>query len=141
MNLVRTTSVSLIRSVFFHPAIKPEVMDDDMEIIVHEKIYWLLAYVDGALVGLVMFCPIYSLAWNPHIAIFPHHRGCGTEVMKQGVRWMFDNTPCNKLIAFPFKPIMKRVYEKCGFTIEGNSRGLLTIRGQQIDCQIVGIEK
>jgi RimJ/RimL family protein N-acetyltransferase len=140
MELIRTTDLELIKSVFFHPDIKDEVMDGDCELPIQEHVYWLAAYVSGALVGMIVFVPLYGLAWNPHIAILPEHRGCGTEVMRAGVAWMFSQTSCTKILAFPFKPIMHRVYDKCGFHMEGFSRGLVKAQGQIRDCVIVGIE-
>lgn len=139
MKLVRTEDLSIIESIFLHPEIKPEV--GDAKFIIHDSVYWLLSYQDENIAGCIVFFPIYSLAWNPHIAILPKYRGCGSDVMREGCAWMFENTACLKLLAFPFKPIMQRVYQKAGFQIEGFSRGLLYRDGNLLDCQIVGLNK
>ena len=141
MNLIRTNDLDLIKSVFHHPDIKPIIMDEEVDLPITDSVYWLAAYQSSILCGLIVFFPIYSLAWNPHIAVLPEHRGCGTEIMKAGIRWMFDKTPCNKIIAFPFQPIMLRVYEKSGFSVDGFSPKLLTKGGRQIDCYFVGLSK
>lgn len=141
ISLSRTSDIALIESVFLHPAIKDEVLEGDLALPIHEKVYWLAAHSDHALVGMVVFVPLYGVASNPHIAILPAHRGTGTEVMRQGVRWMFENTDYRKILAFPFKPIMMRLYEKCGFATEGFARGLVMAKGQLRDCRIVGLER
>lgn len=116
-------------------------MDERVNFLIHDSVYWLLAYQGENLTGCVVFFPIYSMAWNPHIAILPEYRGCGTDVMREGCAWMFANTACLKMLAFPFKPIMQRMYRKCGFKVEGYSKKLLYRNGNLLDCQIVGLNK
>lgn len=141
MKLERTTDLALIKSVFLHPGIADEDMERLMPFPLVDMVYWLLAYEGDTLLGCITFFPLYGCAWNPHIGIFPAQRGCGTEVMRSGVKWMFENTPARKILAFPFKPIMWRVYEKCGFRKEGWSPKLVDFNGELKDCLIVGIEK
>jgi RimJ/RimL family protein N-acetyltransferase len=141
IKLERSTDLSIIKSVFLDPSIAHEGDDKLFPFPIADCVYWLLAYKDHELIGCIMFLPIYGVAWNPHIGIFKDHRGCGTEVMRLGVAWMFANTPCRKILAFPFQPIMKRVYEKCGFRVEGQSLKLVDYYGTLIDCTIVGLEK
>lgn len=141
ITLQRTEDLEVIKSVFEHPDILPEVSDGTLHFPMQDNIYWLLAYSGKLLAGCIVFLPIYSMAWNPHIAILPLHRGVGTEVMRQGCEWMFANTACKKVLAFPFKPIMQRVYQKVGFRVEGYSPKLLYRNGNLLDCQIVGLNK
>ena len=142
IRLERTTDRKLIESVALHPEIAHEVANDAKAgIVFGEHIYWLAAYTGTVLVGFVMFLPIYGIAYNPHIAILPEHRGCGTEVMRRGVAWMFAHTRALKILAFPFKPAMIRIYEKCGFHIEGLSNSLVWHKGEFKNCLIVAKEK
>ena len=115
MRLVRTADEALIRSVIDHPCVKDWLMQDgDTELVVpeHDSIYYLAAYrelgvepgdVYAQLLGALAFVPINGITWNPHIAVLPKFQGMGygTEMMKMGVKWMFDNTPCLKIVAFP----------------------------------------
>jgi RimJ/RimL family protein N-acetyltransferase len=141
MRIERTTDLALIKSVFLHPEIADKDMERLMPFPIADVVYWLVAYDGDSLVGCVSFFPLYGVAWNPHIGILPEHRGKGTEVMRECVRWMFENSQARKILAFPFRPIMQRVYEKCGFRVEGFSPKLIDFYGTLTDCQIVGIEK
>ncbi len=142
ITLERATDRALIESVVLHPEVKHEFANEPEKCVMfHDNIYWLLARLDGALIGLTVFLPVYGVAYNPHIAILPGYRGNGSEVMRLGVKWMFENTDCTKILAFPFKPIMIRVYQKCGFDIEGFSRKLVSFHGALQDCIIVGVTK
>jgi RimJ/RimL family protein N-acetyltransferase len=144
ITMERTTDRALIESVVLHPQVRHEVANDpEVGIVFHEHIYWLLARLGGVLIGLVVFLPVYGEAYNSHIAILPEYQkgGNGTEVMRLGVQWIFENTPCTKILAFPFKPAMIRIYQKCGFDTEGFSRKLISFHGVLQDCLIVGMTK
>lgn len=154
MKIERTTDIDFIWSVISHPQIKPVLFenDDEMAVPEHERIYYLAPYEDafvdpGAVekvrVGVVAFIPLNQVTWNPHIAILPQHRGKGTEAMKLGLEWMFHNTPCQKITAFP--PVtngaMVRVFEKCGMKQEGYSPRSYLQHGQLVDRFMFGMEK
>lgn len=133
MHVERTFDPELVRSIIAHPGIKPYTWEGEGEppVPMHESIYYLLAkderYADGAVedvtFGVVAFIPVNPVTWNPHMAILPQHRGTGTQAMNLAMRWMFENTPCRKLVAHPpaFNSRMIRVFEKCGFKTEGVS--------------------
>jgi RimJ/RimL family protein N-acetyltransferase len=153
VRIERTVDVHYVRTVIGHPAIKPEVLEGDDEPLVplHESIYYLVPSVerhaDGAIedvrVGVVAFIPVNSIAWNPHIAILPEHRGCGTEALQAAMSWMFENTPCEKVVAYPpaFNARMIHVFEKCGFCLEGRSPRSFKWRGEYHDRILMGKEK
>jgi len=119
----------------------------------HETIYHLLAknatYVDGAVdevtVGIVSFIPINSVTWNPHIVVVPEYQGSGvgTAILLDAIEWMFSNTPCRKIVAYPpvFKGKMIRVFEKCGFKVEGYSPASFLWRGVLHDRVLMGLER
>lgn len=133
MRLERTFDAELVRSIVAHPEVKPHTWEGDGELPVpmHDSIYYLIArderHADGAVedvvLGVVAFMPVNSVTWNPHIAILPEHRGTGTQAMKQAMQWMFANTPCQKLVGYPpaFNEKVIRLFEKCGFDLEGVS--------------------
>ena len=145
LRLDRTSDVFLISRIVEHPEIKPQIWDSDdsVSIPLHETIYHLVARLDGEVVGLVSFVPINSITWNPHISILPKYRGRGTDVMRLGINWMFENTPCIKLVAFPptFKKAMIRVFEKCGFEHEGFSSKSFRFNDVIYDRLLMGLEK
>ena len=152
MKLERTFDADLIRSVVGHPEIKPLVLEsEDVPVPMHDSIYYFKAIeeriADGAvedvLIGIVAFMPVNNISWNPHICVLPEHRGKGTEVMRLAVEWMFSNTPCAKVVAFPpaFNKPMVRVFEKCGFRLEGISPKSFLWHGELHARFLMGMEK
>lgn len=142
LRLERTFDLELILSVVGHPEIKPQIWEEEPIIHLDERIYWLAAYKDG-LVGIIAFYPINSVAYNPHSAILTRGIGLGTEMMKAGVKWMFENTGCLKVVAPPasYNKAMIRVYEKCGFRREGFSPKSFMFRNVLYDRIYMGLEK
>lgn len=152
MRVERTNDLRSIQSVFNHPAIVRDVWDfgEPKPLRQAPTVYYLLAtdehYSDGAVedvvIGAMMFVPMNSVTWNPHIAILPAHRGNGTEVMRLGMEWMFENTECKKLVAYPpsFNQRMIRVFEKCGWRHEGISLASFSWNGQIYDRVMLGAE-
>lgn len=152
MKLERTFDAELVRAVMAHPDVRPLIYDDGEPIVVpmHESIYHFAVkwerHADGAVEdvvgGTVSFVPMNSVTWNPHIALLPAHRGNGTAVMSEGIAWMFSNTACEKIVAFPpvFNKPMIRVFEKCGLRVEGYSRRSFRFRGLLHDRLLMGKE-
>ena len=134
---MRTFDIERVKGVICHPEILPLVCDGEPAFPVHDSIYYLMPE-DGA--GVVAFLPINSITWNPHIAILPEHRGRGTGLMTEALNWMFENTPCRKVVAYPpsYNLPMIRVFEKCGFSREGFSPRSFEFRGQVYDRVLMG---
>lgn len=153
MNLSRTEDVQAIRSVIGHAEIRPLVYegDGDIPVPISGSVFHLLAkeerFADGAVedrvLGLVSFVPMAPGAWNPHIAVLPEARGAGTEIMREGILWMFENTGCRKIVAYPLaeNKAMTRVFEKCGLRREGFSPRSSLWRGEMRDRVLMGLEK
>lgn len=154
MMIERTFDTALIRSVVEHPEILPQIHDgaEQMAVPMHASIYYLApkievgldpGMIENHMVGVVAFIPVNSATWNPHIAILPQYRGRGTEVMRSGIAWMFENTACEKLVAYPpsFKVAMIRVFEKCGFRTEGMSPASFRWKGELHNRVLMGLEK
>lgn len=133
----RVFDIDLVKAVICHPEIQPAICEGEPSFPVHDSIYYLMPE-DGA--GVVMFMPINTITWNPHIAVLPEHRGRGSELMAAGCQWMFDNTPCRKIVAFPpaFNKAMIRVFEKCGFAHEGVSPNSFMFYGEMHDRILMG---
>lgn len=152
MILERTNDAREIRGVFGHPDIRPLVYEGEGELPVPlgDSIFHLLAkeecFADGAVedrvLGMVTFVPMAPGTWNPHIAVLPGARGAGTEIMREGMRWMLENTPCRKVVAYPLAEnvAMTRVFEKCGLRREGFSPRSYLWQGQMRDRVLMGKE-
>ena len=145
MSINRTHDERVVRAVISHPEIKPLICDLEGEppTIMHDQVYHLSVHIQGQLAGLVTFIPVNAITWNPHINIFPNFRGCGTGAMQAAIDWMFDNTPCLKLVAFPpeYNKAMIRVFQKCGFQDEGYSRKSFRFKGVIYDRLLLGMRK
>lgn len=154
MFIERTFDHEAVRAVIGHPAVRPYSDDSDGDLVVpmHAKIYHLLANEDIGVdpgeiqtrtLGSVSFVPVNGITWNPHIGVLPEYRGRGTEVMRAACAWMFRNTPCEKIVAYPptSNPRMVRVFEKCGFAREGYSPRSFPWRGSIYDRILMGKEK
>lgn len=152
MRLERTFDQALIRSVIGHPEIRPLVLEgEDVPVPMHESIYYFAARVerhaDGAieddLVGIVAFIPVNSISWNPHVAVLPSYRGSGTEIVRLAIAWMFAHTACEKVVAYPpaYNVSMIRVFEKCGFKLEGCSPRSFRWHGEMHARLLYGLEK
>lgn len=154
LSIERTTDAELIRSIIGLPEVRSLIMEsDEVPVPQHEDIYYLAVkesiFADGSvedrLVGIVAFMPVNSITWNPHIAILPmrQNSGIGTQAMQEAMSWMFENTSCLKLVAHPpvFKASMIRVFEKCGFAIEGMSPDSFPWHGKLYDRLLMGISR
>lgn len=152
MRLERTFDVSEVKSIVGHPEIKPHIVEgDEIPVPLHPSIYYLVAkeerFEDGAVedrtLGIAAFIPVNSITWNPHMAVLPAHRGIGTRLLRLAMGWMFENTACRKLVAYPpsYNAAMIRVFEKCGFAKEGMSPKSFEWRGQVHDRILMGTDK
>lgn len=142
IKIERTEDVTLITSILSHPEIKDLVSDDgEVTVPLHPQLYYLLpkieigvepGMIEERVIGCLAFVPINHITWNPHIAILPQYRGIGTQAMELGMKWMFKNTRCKKLIANvpEYNVPMLRVFEKCDFKREGYSPDSLMKNGQ-----------
>jgi RimJ/RimL family protein N-acetyltransferase len=145
MRIERATDAEVVRSIVSHPDVKPEIWDgeEDPPVPMHELVYYLIVRRDGDAAGVIAFIPRNAIVWDAHAAVLPEHRGCGTGAMRLAVKWMFENTPCRKVVCEPpaFKVAMVRVLEKNGFHREGISTKSFQWHGELHDRVLMGIEK
>lgn len=134
VSLEPTTQTSMLNNILSQPGIRESIGDDspgEIQLPLRQDFYYFLAKIDigidgmmeDRIIGCLAFMPVNFITWNPHLAILPKHRGRGTQVMELGCQWMFANTRCKKIVAFPpeYNKAMIRVFEKCGFLREGFS--------------------
>jgi diamine N-acetyltransferase len=143
MKLERTFDIEVIKSVICNPEIARDIYEGEPSIPIHESVYYLIGKENEEVIGIVAFIQMNPISWNPHIAVLPQFRGMGTELMNLGVKWMFENTVCRKVIAFPplYNQKMIRVFEKCGFKQEGYSPDSFMFKGKIYDRLLLGIGK
>uniref|UniRef100_UPI0028126253 GNAT family N-acetyltransferase n=1 Tax=Arthrobacter sp. TaxID=1667 RepID=UPI0028126253 len=68
-------------------------------------------------------------------------RGYGTEATRAVVAHAFDVMGVHRisLEVYAFNPRAQRVYEKCGFRVEGRLRDALLWNGEWIDAVVMGM--
>ena len=155
MRVERTENLAAIERIALEPSVWEMTSDDAnrRDIVIDPRLYYLLVKVDEPLhdaagiveipAGLVAFYPENCITCVPHMGILPEYRGIGTEALKLGIDWMFANTPCRKLVARPpvFNKAIIRVFEKCGFSIEGRSPRSFLRHGVLHDRLCFGLER
>ncbi len=70
-------------------------------------------------------------------------KGYGTDAMRVILRYAFTELNLHRvsLDVFGYNPRAIRSYEKCGFAVEGRTRGQLNREGQRYDMAFMGILK
>jgi len=68
-------------------------------------------------------------------------RGYGTEITGLVVDFVFASTPLHRLSleVYDFNPRARRVYEKCGFRLEGRLRDALLWEGTRHDALVMSV--
>jgi RimJ/RimL family protein N-acetyltransferase len=68
-------------------------------------------------------------------------QGYGTEVTRLVTAWALDTVGLHRveLEVYSHNPRAQRVYEKCGFRVEGRRRGALLWNGDRYDAVVMGL--
>lgn len=123
-----------------------ETMEDNvtsyMPDIVNE--YWIGLYVDNEVMGCYRLHQLNTATWQGHAFMLPNYRkGYSKEGCLATLRWLLDNTDCQKLIATVpvlFGNVMNFL-ERVGFKEEGNNRESYTKKGQLWDVIQYGLTR
>lgn len=88
--------------------------------------------------------PENSITWAVHENVLPKARGKEAVAICLAMEnWMWENTPCRKLIGFT--PVNHRravvFAQMCGFKIEGKITNSILVNGKTEDMYIVGKER
>lgn len=135
------------------PSVYPHLIDDSCPppeeydaapILADSKIYILGWFEDSKLVGLWLGYPLNGITYQTHICISEGYRG-GRVVRAsiRAVRWMFDNSPCRKLVIFvpDCSTTVKIIAKAIGFEREGRLKNSFLRNGVLMDEIIYGLEK
>lgn len=104
-------------------------------------IYTLIDDEDSFVAILV---PENSIMWVAHDNALPEIRGKrAVNICKSMVQWMFDNTPCKKIIGYTPQPNKRaRMFAQiCGFKLEGLIKNAHQFNGVLYDVHVMGICK
>lgn len=142
----RTHDMGLVRAILADPAIWPHIHDDgatEPAPIDHEGLYWLLVD-DGAPAGVFLLHAHNTVTYEVHTCLLPRIWGAkARKASELGKAWMFDNTPCQKLITHvpAYNLHALRFSERCGFKREGVNRASFLRNGELLDQHLLGYTK
>lgn len=149
----RTQHVGLIKSIVTHPKIYPHVADDtapppeefDPSVAAEHPGYYFLVARDGEeVLGLFMVHQHNGVMFEIHTCLLPSAWGeRALEAGRAVLRWVFDNTPCEKLITFvpKYNRLAKKFALACGLVEEGVVSSSYKKNGRLLDQHLLGIEK
>lgn len=138
-----------IKNVLQHPSVYPHTINDSLpkvppesfgEIFINDAIYVLAPNKWSVFI----FIPFSVYLYHAHIAVLPEGRGrAGIRAGKAATSWMFQNTPCLKIMGFTSvknKPALS-FSRCCGYNEEGVLTKSILKDGELHDQIIFGITK
>jgi len=146
MQIRRTHDMSVVQPILAHPSIFPHIHDDgftEAAPIDHEGLYWLLVEEDKPL-GVFLVHAHNTACYEVHTCLLPETWGRSSLEAAQLVgRWIFENTPCQKLITHvpESNRLAKKFAIRSGFTLEGINRASFLRDGVLLDQFLFGITK
>lgn len=133
----------LIKKAVTHPKVWPSVSDDYCKVDefkpMDDGIYLAVEMDDYA--GCFWLHPENSTTWQIHTCLLPIAWGKSQEAANMATQWMFDNTPCRKIITFvPQGNILAfRLAKRCGFEVEGVVKKSILKSGVLVDQTLLGL--
>lgn len=148
MRIERTTDEEYIKSCLTHKSIWPHVHEDDAcnaedyEPPINDGIYWLKA-IDKYPVGVFLLHPHTSVCFEIHTCLLPEIWGRSQEFTALVIVWIFENTPCNRLITnIPaYNKLAIRLAQRSGMTQFGINEKSYLKNGILQDQIMFGINK
>lgn len=149
ISVVRLFDVDVIRRTMLHPRIYPHVIDDnspapeDYVPMLPEHVYYLGIF-DGEYLGLFLFHPHNSVCFEAHTCLLPAAWGRpSSECAKAAVQWMFENTPCRRVITnVPiYNRLALRLAQRSGLTQFGINPKSHLKNGVLHDQIMLGVSK
>lgn len=140
-----------VNRVMKHPDVYPHTMYDGKvsvekfdakDLLRHPPPIYVLIDDTDSFVGILV--PENSIMWVAHDNALPEIRGKhAVQICKAMVQWMFNNTPCKKIIGYtPETNKRARVFAQiCGFKLEGRIKNAHPLNGKLYDLHVVGISK
>ena len=104
ITITRTHDAELIKRMVTHPEVYPYLSDDgspsrdEWQPVINDAVYYVLAARDSSPVGLWMFHPQNSVCYEGHSVVLPEMQGNGAEIAVMVQVWMFEHTPCQRII-------------------------------------------
>lgn len=100
----RTFDLALIKRTMTHRRIYPYICDDGAPPAeafspIDNPLIYYLQMSDSEHLGVFMLHPHNTVCFEVHTCLLPHAWGeTARQCTREGTRWMFDNTPCRRII-------------------------------------------
>ena len=110
----------------------------------HADIWYLIASEDGLHLGLFVITRINTVMGQVHNVLSRKAWGPkGVEVVRGGVRWMFEHSPFRRLIGETPADLPRAVAfaKRCGFVEYGRNPQAVQRGGKLVDLVLMGISK
>ncbi|MDE1868048.1 MAG: GNAT family N-acetyltransferase [Thaumarchaeota archaeon] len=108
-----------------------------------DRNYWLTAHHDGEELGVFLGRKLNPIHYEAHIILLPSARGLASKAARHAVRWMFDNTQCERLIGcIPvYNKLAINVAHNAGFEDFGINKNSFMKNGKLWDQVFLGISR
>jgi RimJ/RimL family protein N-acetyltransferase len=114
-----------VRQILTLPSIFRHIGDDstaprlEFQPVDHPAIWYVMAYDGEEELGVFLLCPENFICWQVHVAMLPSAmiiKGRFTECGRQFIEWVWQNTPCLRLVAHvpAFNRLALRFAERAG---------------------------
>lgn len=145
----RTFDYETIKRIVTHPQVYPFLSDDgsppasEWQPTESETVYYVAASNHRGVVGVLIFTPHNSICYEGHSALLPSVWGHGPEIGKLAMRWMFENSPCRRLIgnAPSFNPRVLAYAKRSGMQPFGVNQKSFLKDGILYDQVVLGASK
>ncbi len=148
MEIKLTHDMDLVSSIMKEPEIWDAISGQYGDIIeeFQPRPDWayLVGYVKLQPIGLFIVHQTSFGLWQCHVQVLPEHRTMhAVEFGEKVVKWVWDNTEINKLIALipEIYPNVKKFSELQGFREEGYITKSYSKNGKYHDCWLVAINR
>lgn len=153
VRIERTSDAELVRRILTHPQIYPYVSDDGSpspeefdprESVRNDAMYFLVPMAAERPAGLYVVYPHNLVMYEVHACILPEYRGSvAGEAARAMVQWVFERTPCRKLIALvpAFNRLAHQYARRAGFVDVGVITQSYLKAGVLYDQHLLAIEK
>jgi RimJ/RimL family protein N-acetyltransferase len=142
--------MDMVRAIMAHPKVWPWISDDHSPSVesftpsANPVITYLLLDDGEECLGLYMLFPYSATCWEIHTCLLPRGWGSiGLECAKAVLDWLFNNTPCEKLISWvPEDNDYAYKYSiNAGLRLEGVNGKSVRRNGKLLDQSLFGITK
>ncbi len=144
-----TNDMGIVKQIVTTPYIWRQISDDfdgspeQYEAAVHAQVRYVLVKDDAETLGLLIFNLHGSICWEATIMMLPLGRGRAVETVKAGIRWIFTETKCLRIIsrALTSNRLALRMNQAAGFKQYGLNPGCVMRNGKLEDYALFGVSK